>query len=346
MKQKKVVVIGAGVNGLSAAVKVAEYYLRENVSITLVSDQISPNTTGDGSAGLWGPYYCGITPDDKIVQWSRQTHDFFHKLWFDGLAEEVGIIMIPVYRLTTEAQGYPEPSWKDIVHGYRNLSTRELEQMSVEHDRKYTGGSHFVSYCCEPTKFLPYLFKRFLAAGGCFENRKVENFDEFSDSDLVINCTGLGSKELANDSKSHPIRGQVARVEAPWAFEVMLDDSDDGNYVIPNSECVILGGTHQMNDYNTNISPKDNHFIYSGTRKMLKSLVNAPSIKEWVGLRPGREMVRLETETKRSKNHKKTSIIHNYGHGGCGVTLCWGCADEVLEKTVTALDIPQLSSKL
>lgn len=67
MKQKKIVVIGAGVNGLSSAVKVAEYYLRENVSITLISEQISPNTTGDGSAGLWGPYYCGNTPDDKIV---------------------------------------------------------------------------------------------------------------------------------------------------------------------------------------------------------------------------------------------------------------------------------------
>lgn len=52
---KKVVVIGAGVNGLSAAVKVAEYYQRDNISITLVSEEISPNTTGDGSAGLWGP---------------------------------------------------------------------------------------------------------------------------------------------------------------------------------------------------------------------------------------------------------------------------------------------------
>lgn len=101
-----------------------------------------------------------------------------------------------------------------------------------------------------------------------------------------------------------------------------------------------------MNDYNTKVSDEDNTFIYSGTQKMLKSLKNAPTIKEWVGLRPGREMVRLETETRRSKDHKKTSIIHNYGHGGCGVTLCWGCADEVLEKTVIALEIPELASKL
>lgn len=101
-----------------------------------------------------------------------------------------------------------------------------------------------------------------------------------------------------------------------------------------------------MNDYNTKISPEDNYFIYTGTQKMLKSLKNAPTIKEWVGLRPGREMVRLETEIKKFKDDKIAAIIHNYGHGGCGVTLCWGCADEVLEKTVAVLDVPQLSSKL
>lgn len=51
---KRIVVIGAGVNGLSSAVKIAEYYDRESVQITLVSEEFSPNTTGDVSAGLWG----------------------------------------------------------------------------------------------------------------------------------------------------------------------------------------------------------------------------------------------------------------------------------------------------
>lgn len=64
---KKIIVIGAGVNGLSSAVKIAEFYFRQSVQVTLVSEDVSPNTTGDVSAGLWGPYLIGSSPEQKIV---------------------------------------------------------------------------------------------------------------------------------------------------------------------------------------------------------------------------------------------------------------------------------------
>jgi D-amino-acid oxidase len=64
---KRIIVIGAGVNGLSAAVKIAENFPRDKYQVTLVSDKISPDTTGDISAGLWGPYLIGDTPEEKIM---------------------------------------------------------------------------------------------------------------------------------------------------------------------------------------------------------------------------------------------------------------------------------------
>lgn len=64
---KKIFVIGAGVNGLSSAVKIAEHFYRLNVQVILVSEEVTPNTTGDVSAGLWGPYLIGNTPEEKIV---------------------------------------------------------------------------------------------------------------------------------------------------------------------------------------------------------------------------------------------------------------------------------------
>lgn len=81
---------------------------------------------------------------------------------------------------------------------------------------------------------LPYLYKRIVAAGGRIERRRIESFEDLHSFDLVINCSGLGVKVLMKDDVDlKPVRGQVIRVKAPWIYEVLLDDSDDGNYVIP-----------------------------------------------------------------------------------------------------------------
>lgn len=243
--------------------------------------------------------------------------------------------MIPVYRLTAAPEGHQEPCWKDVVFGFKILNPHELQRLSNEHNRAYTGGSNFISFCCEPTKFLPYLMKRFFAAGGRFVKQKVLSIDEgFEDVDLIVNCSGLGSKELTNDKKFEAIRGQVARVKASWVHEVTLHEDDDGNYVIPNTDCVVLGGTHQVEDYNLKVSPEDSEFIFNGCKRIVPSLRDAVKLSEVVGLRPGRECVRLETEHRDGK----APVIHNVGHGGCGVSLCWGCADEVLEKTIEVLN--------
>lgn len=53
-------------------------------------------------------------------------------------------------------------------------------------------------------------------------------------------------------------------------------------------------------------------------------------IREWVGLRPGRSSIRLELDDYVTKNGQKIPMVQNYGHGGSGVTLCWGCAADVL----------------
>lgn len=73
-----------------------------------------------------------------------------------------------------------------------------------------------------------------MEAGGCIEQKLIESFRELDDFDIVINCAGLGARLLTKgDAAVKPIRGQVMRVKAPWAFGVILEDDDDGNYIIP-----------------------------------------------------------------------------------------------------------------
>lgn len=207
----------------------------------------------------------------------------------------------------------------------------ETKLFCVISKTKYRSGHHFISFTCEPSKLLPYLFKRFERAGGKFEQRKIESFTELeNDYDLIINCTGLNAKYLTNDKELQPIRGQVARVKAPWQTQVILNDDNDGRYIIPNSECVILGGTHTENDYNTELDKNDSKFIFDGCYQMVPSLSKAPVIIEWAGLRPGRTSVRIEKENWKKQNGGVCTIIHNYGHGGSGVVFSWGAASEVL----------------
>lgn len=66
MDIKNIVIIGAGVIGATCAVKLIEN-LGSNATITIVSDQFSPNTTGNVSAGLWGPFLLNDTPEEKIM---------------------------------------------------------------------------------------------------------------------------------------------------------------------------------------------------------------------------------------------------------------------------------------
>lgn len=155
-----------------------------------------------------GPYLVGSTPEQKIVEWSKSSHEFFHELWKNGLAEEAGITLIPIYRLTTDSEVQEDPCWHDVVFGFKKLKSNELLELSQEHGRKYRAGNHFITFCCEPTKFLPYLMKRFLNAGGRFEKRKVLSLDEFDDYSLIVNCSGLGSKEITKDTQMQSIRGQ------------------------------------------------------------------------------------------------------------------------------------------
>lgn len=122
------------------------------------------------------------------------------------------------------------------MYGYDEMSPKELDKINQSHQKTFKEGARFVTFTSEPNKFLPFMMRVFEKLGGKCEKRKIVDFENFikqSDYDIIINCSGLGSRELLNDNLTHPIRGQVMRVKANWVYEVFSDDSDDGNYIIP-----------------------------------------------------------------------------------------------------------------
>lgn len=326
----RVAVVGAGVIGVTSAIAVKNAF--PGYEVEILADGFSPDTTGDGSAGLWGPYLLGDTPPENILRWSGETHRWLEDFWKAGFAPEAGICLLPVYRMSSEFADAP-PVWTQIVYGAQKLSKDHLEELNREHGSNYKECWQFLTFTSEPVHLLPWLTEKFLAAGGKLRKRKVRVFHELIEDgyDLIINCAGLGARQLANDATVTPIRGQVTRVMAPWAMHGILVDDDDGNYIIPNIDDVVLGGTHQEGDFDCDPRQEDSKFIYEGCCRILPGLKGMNVIREWVGLRPGRPRVRLEPEVHRSPCGEKFTVIHNYGHGGAGVTLSWGCALDVVE---------------
>ena len=129
--------------------------------------------------------------------------------------------------------------------------------------------------------------------------------------------------------------GQVLRVKAPWMNNVVFWGT---SYIIPNVDTVVLGGTAQKGNWDTTVSEADTTRIMDDVCVLYPAMREAKIERAWAGLRPGRTPLRIESEVRGADR----LIVHNYGHGGSGITLAMGCAEEV----VTTHIMPFVARKL
>lgn len=167
--------------------------------------------------------------------------------------------------------------------------------------------------------------------GGCIETRKVHDIWELHGSfDVVMNCTGLGARDLVGDLSVFPVRGQALEVRAPW-LNHFIRDGDGSTYIYPGQNGTTLGGTREKDDWGLLPNAETSKDIIHRCCNLEPSLHDVVVIKEKVGLRPARAAVRIEHEIL-CKNKQQLPTIHNYGHGGGGFSVHRGTA-----KAATAL---------
>ncbi|XP_054707674.1 D-amino-acid oxidase-like [Uloborus diversus] len=317
----RIAVIGGGIIGLSSAVRIIE--TTPGVKVTVIAEKLTPETTGDGSAGFWYPYLLGEVSAAEIRFWCENTFNFLKDIYKSSEASDHGIGLLSAFFLHDEP--LEKPTYSDIYFQWRALNDKELALFPSH----YKYGVFVTTLYAECCKLLPMLMKRLQSKGGQIVKRKLKSIEELSDKfDIVINCPGVGAAKLVPDPSVVPIRGQVIRVRAPWIKHAVM--AGDDFYILPNSEEVICGGTHQEGNWSTKVDPSDRDKIWQGCTEIIPSLKKAKIVREWVGLRPGRPKPRLERETMKTKNGI-LEVIHNYGHGGSGVTLFWGCAIRTTE---------------
>ena len=305
---KNILVIGGGVNGLSTGICLLE----NGFDVTIFSEEFSPNTTSDIAAALWYPFMSA--PVEKTNVWGARTYEI---LKFLSKEKGAGIEMTRTFEYFRSSQS--DPVWKSTVDNF--------ERIAEDLPSDYVECFSFMTHVIEMPIYLEWLMNRYNLLGGKLEKHRVNDFLELPDKfSLVINCTGLSSGELCNDSEVYPVRGQIIRIK-PMLNQMHLDQQIPTlSYIVPRSNDMILGGVAQEDNWSLEPTEEDRNFILEKCSKIIPDLKNAKIIEDIVGLRPGRTEVRLEKEQIFGK-----TIIHNYGHGGSGVTLSWGCAEEVVD---------------
>jgi D-amino-acid oxidase len=273
-------------------------------------------TTSAVAAALWYPYRA--YPADRVAEWARRTY-----LEFLRLAEDpaTSVRLVPGAEVWRHA--VDDPPWAAAVPDLRRIPPAELPP-------GYVDGHACTVPVARMTSYLGYLADRFAAGGGRLELRTVRVLARAAQAaPLLVNCSGIGARTLASDPTVTPIRGQIVRVENPGVERFWLDeDHPDGiTYIVPRGEDCILGGTAEPGEWDTTPDPEVARAIIRRCAELEPRLAGATFLEHRVGLRPGRPAVRLEAEPLPGG----ARVIHCYGHGGAGVTLSWGCADEVAE---------------
>jgi D-amino-acid oxidase len=306
------VVVGAGIVGLSSALRLQAAGWR----VRVLAEHGPNESTSHLAAAIWFPTRVG--PPDLVVDWGERTYRVFAQQAEQGVP---GVLMresLIVYREPPDV-----PWWASAVGGVRPAEVSELP-------RGYRYGQRFVVPLVEMPRYLPWLAAEFEAAGGRWDRRRIGSLDEAVDgAELVLNCSGLGARLLAGDPTVIPVRGQIVRVGNPGLTMSIRDEHHPGGraYVHPRTTDCVLGGTLEENVWDEEPSPVTARRILERCVDLVPALREASVLEHIVGLRPVRPTVRLEADQTGAGSAR---LIHNYGHGGAGVTLCWGCADDVV----------------
>ncbi|HMF45588.1 MAG TPA: FAD-dependent oxidoreductase [Candidatus Udaeobacter sp.] len=320
---RKVAIIGAGVSGLTCGVLLAEH----GYHTAIFAKDIGQQTTSSVAAAVWFPYH--VEPAERVIPLALETYQVL--LDIARFPESgVSIIESRQFLRTGEIQ---IPDWA-IPLGAQSLSSVATGLWPVR-DRTPRGGYSFKSGfslgtpLTDTTIYLDYLAGRFRkAAGEIHANVRFEKLEDVDRKfDFVINCAGIGARELVQDADLEPHRGQVAivpRIEGLSA--AIVCDDEPLMYAIPRTNDCVFGGTNELGD-NLAADPATTSRIVTECSRVLN--IDKPRVvAERVGLRPFRRSgVCLERDQLRDGR----TVIHNYGHGGAGFTLSWGCAREVLD---------------
>ncbi|KAH9062857.1 nucleotide-binding domain-containing protein [Lactarius vividus] len=366
INSKNVIVIGAGVIGLSTAIKAQE---RGGYSVTILAETFPTDSKCIKYTSHWAGAHHVLSNagagDLRLQNLERKTFDIMWEMSAPGGEAEGCFLRAPQTDYYAAKEENP-----DLLSFYPDF--QRLEASAYACVPKAVSAVSFSTLNINTPAYLTYLLARFLSRGGRTVRASIQHIAEVLEGgvevftggeckarpvDALIICVGLGARTLGGveDKDVYPVRGQTVLLRAPW-IEGGRSLVGGGAYVIPRRDgTVIVGGTRVANDWfpkarsETTLSILERGLaLYPGlappsvrderepTVEDLKPLI----IEEGCGLRPARKGgIRIQSEwvaVPGSEGHV-VPIIHNYGHDGYGFQTSWGSALAALTLLESAL---------
>lgn len=317
---KKIQVVGAGVVGLTAAIRLHERFAGR-AAVEIVAERVGAQSLSRIAAASFYPF---AVSHPHVGAWLEYGRTRFQRMVDVREPAPSGVIEREGFEI--EPQPIAGRSPKEFLLPSRRSSRSRGERVE-----------RFRLFIIEMPIYLPYLEACVSAAGIPIRTRRVTSLDDLGDG-IIVNCTGWAAGRLVHDPELKPTYGQLVRVDAPDVEVFALDERNASapTYVVPRSRDVVLGSidrpfdpeatgfepplpdpivTHQILERGTTLDPK---------------LERAKVLESYCGIRPRRSSVRVEID--RDLSNARRVVVHDYGHGGGGVTLSWGCAEEVANR--------------
>ena len=273
-----------------------------------------------------------------FTRWGAETFDFLNQLRQKHGSAATGILLVSGFEVFGREQA--RPFWANDVINFQMLDTPALRAVGI--GAPHTHGFAYTSIIVEMNVYLQWLHREFFRQGGQLRMVELGSLGDvqtlYPRASLIVNCSGLGASALVGDKSLFPVAGHILRMRAPTLQHFFMD-ADNTTYIFPRSNDVIVGGTYLKHDACTVPSLQNRNSILARAEKLAPEIGAAEVLGEYVGLRPYRDVTRLELEwpAGKAKSPNATAprssgkpvtvpVIHNYGQSDLAHTHTPHCS--------------------
>jgi D-amino-acid oxidase len=262
--QKQIAVLGCGVVGLSTA----RLLQQTGKEVTIYAKALPPETTSNSAGGLWLPYSL-FDPDRETPQFHEQFLQSlrFSYTYFQQFAgDDYSVHWLPTYVMSDE------PFSQNAKGPFPQVFPESRDLQPAEHKFPYHYVRQFRTMLIEPHPYLRALLRDFHLAGGTVALQEFHNMAEIATlpQQVVVNCTGLGARDLCSDVELVPIKGQLTFLlpQPEINYIVLAGDL----YMFPRADGIVLGGTHVRGDWSLEPDLTAKTRILTGHAKLFGAL--------------------------------------------------------------------------